>query len=108
MTDMAHQFMTRLHLIDASPPVTLKMQAIRDIAFSKIQHLFANVHIPQKVLRKMDNKTVNVVRKWFVSTHILQDVLSSRKDRTGGLEFQTSCGGTQDHKTVSPYQHAKL
>ncbi len=39
VTDMADQFMTRLDLIDASPlPVTLKVQAIRDIAFSKIQH----------------------------------------------------------------------
>ena len=49
VNDMAHQFMTRLDLIDAAPlHVTFKLQAIRDIAFKKI-HLFANVHIPQKV-----------------------------------------------------------
>ncbi len=34
VTDMSHQFMTRLDLIDASPlPVTLKVQAIRDSFF---------------------------------------------------------------------------
>ncbi len=103
MTDMSHQFMTRLDLIDASPlPVTLKVQAIRDIAFSKIQHLFANVHIPQKVLREMDDKTVNVVRKWLcLNTHSTR-CLSSRNDRSGGLEFQTACGSIlpQDSLTL--------
>ncbi len=84
MTDMAHQFMTRLDLIDASPlPVTLKVQAIRDIACSKIQHLFANVHIPQKVLCELDNKTVNVVRKWLcLNTHSTRCfIFQKREDR---------------------------
>ncbi len=71
MTDMSHQFMSRLDLIDASPlPITLKVQAIRDIAFSEIQHLFANVYITQKVLRETDDKIVNVFRKWLcLNTH---------------------------------------
>ncbi len=86
VTDMSHQFMTRLDLIDASPlPVTLKVQAIRDIAFSKIQHLFANVHIPQKVLREMDDKTVNVVRKWLcLNTHSTRCFIFQKR-QVGGL-----------------------
>ncbi len=86
VTDMAHQFMTRLDLIDASPlPITLKVQAIRDIAFSKIQHLFANVHIPQKVLREMDDKTVNVVRKWLcLNTHSTRCFIFQKR-QVGGL-----------------------
>lgn len=62
--DIAHQFMTRLDHIDASPlPVVVKPQAVRDITFSNIQHLFTNVHIPQKGLSEMDSRTVQLVRK---------------------------------------------
>ena len=58
----------RLDLIDTVPlPVTFKLQAIRDIAFSKNIFFFPNVHIPQKVMREMDNKTMNVVRMATVS-----------------------------------------
>ncbi len=86
MTDMSHQFMSRLDLIDASPlPITLKVQAIRDIAFSKIQHLFANVHITQKVLRETDDKTVNVFRKWLcLNTHSTRCFILQKR-QVGGL-----------------------
>ncbi len=60
-------------------------QAIRDIAFSKIQHIFANVHVPQKVLREMDNKTVNVVRKWLcLNTHSTRCFIFQKR-QVGGL-----------------------
>jgi len=49
----------------------LKVQAIIDIAFSKIQHIFANIH------------SIFHNEPWLgnglVSTRIAQDVLSSRK-----------------------------
>ena len=83
---MAHQFIDRLDLIDEAPlPVTLKLQAIRDMAFLKIQHIFANVHIPQKVLRELDNKTDNMVRKWLCrNTHSTKCyIFQNRQD--GGL-----------------------
>ena len=85
VNDMAHQFMTRLDLIDTTPlHVTFKLQAIRDIAFSKIQHLFANVHIPQKVLCEMDNKTVNTVRKWLcLNTHSARCFIFQKKQDRG-------------------------
>ena len=64
VTDMAHQFISSLNLIDASPlPVVMKLQAVRDIAFSTIQHQFTNT----QVLREMDSKTVEEVRKWLYS-----------------------------------------
>ena len=44
-------------------PVVRKLDAIREVALAKIQHLFANVHIPQNVLLDMNNKTVQAIRK---------------------------------------------
>ena len=85
VTNLVQQFISRLDLIDTSPlPATLKV-LIRDIAFAKIQHLFANVHIPQKDLRTMDNKTVQVVRKWLgLNTHSTQCFIFQKK-QDGGL-----------------------
>ncbi len=107
VTDMSHQFMTRLDLIDASPlPITLKVQAIRDIAFSKI-HDF-NVHIPQKVLHEMDDKTINVVRKWLcLNTHSTRCFIFQKR-QVGGAWSSKLHVGVYSHKTVSPYQHAEL
>ncbi len=48
----------------------MKLQAIRQVALSKVQHLFSNIHIQQKVLSEMNNKIVSLVRKWFgLNTH---------------------------------------
>ncbi|XP_033977699.1 uncharacterized protein LOC117475536 isoform X4 [Trematomus bernacchii] len=69
--ELTTEFLHRLHLIDLSPlPVLMKFQAVREVALAKIQHLFANVHIPLKALREMTNKTVQLVRKWVgLNTH---------------------------------------
>ncbi|XP_034086410.1 uncharacterized protein LOC117555601 [Gymnodraco acuticeps] len=69
--ELTTEFLHRLHLIDLSPlPVFMKFQAVREVALAKIQHLFANVHIPLKALREMTNKTVQLVRKWVgLNTH---------------------------------------
>ncbi|CAB1440765.1 unnamed protein product [Pleuronectes platessa] len=63
----------------------MKMEAIREVALAKIQHLFANVHIPQNVLQDMNNKTVEAVRKWLgLNTYSTRDILLlSHKE--GGL-----------------------
>ncbi len=54
----------------------MKLEAIRQVALYKVQHLFSNVHIKQKVLSEMDNKTVSLVRKWFgLNTHSTRDVI---------------------------------
>lgn len=56
------EFTSKLDLIDKCPlPLTMKLEAIRQVALSKVQHLFSNVHIQQKVLSEMDNKTVSLV-----------------------------------------------
>ena len=39
----------------------MKLDAIREVALAKVQHLFANVHILQNVLQDMNNKTVQAV-----------------------------------------------
>ncbi len=71
------EFTSKLDLIDKCPlPLTMKLEAIRQVALSKVQHLFSNVHIQQKVLSEMDNKTVSLVRKWFgLNTHSTRDVI---------------------------------
>ncbi len=71
------EFTSKLDLIDKCPlPLTMNLEAIRQVALSKVQHLFSNVHIQQKVLSEMDNKTVSSVRKWFgLNTHSTRDVI---------------------------------
>ncbi len=46
-----------------SLPLAMKLEAIRQVARSKVQHLFSNIHIQQKVLSEMNNKTVSLVQK---------------------------------------------
>ncbi|KAI9538430.1 hypothetical protein NQZ68_014174 [Dissostichus eleginoides] len=54
----------------------MKFQAVREVALAKIQHLFANVHIPLKALREMTNKTVQLVRKWVgLNTHSTRGII---------------------------------
>lgn len=52
MKELVHEYSNRLDMIDISAlPVIMKLDAVREVALAKIQHLLANVHIPQKVLR---------------------------------------------------------
>ena len=45
-------YKNRIYLIDSSRlPVVMKLDAIREVDLAKVQHLFANVHIQQNVLR---------------------------------------------------------
>ena len=84
--ELTNDYTVRLDLIDSSPlPILMKFQAIREVALSKIQHLFANIHIPQNILTEMTNKTVSLVRKWLgLNTHSTRDIIfQARGD--GGL-----------------------
>ena len=66
VTEFCQEYIHRITLIDSAPfPVHLKIEAIKQIALAKIQHLFHNVHISQQNLTTMNNKTVNLVRKWL-------------------------------------------
>lgn len=69
--ELTKEYLHRLQLVDLSPlPIVMKLEVVRDVALAKIQHLFVNVHIPQKILREMTNKTVQLVRKWVgLNTH---------------------------------------
>ncbi|KAI2658189.1 Poly(ADP-ribose) glycohydrolase [Labeo rohita] len=56
------EFTSNLDLTDKCPlPLTMKLEAVRQVALSKVQHLFSNVHIQQKVLSEMNNKTVSLL-----------------------------------------------
>lgn len=56
---------SRLDLIDICPRLLImKLEAIRQIALSKVQHLFSNVHIQQNARSEINN-TVSLVQKWF-------------------------------------------
>ncbi len=85
------EFTSKMNLIDKCPlPLTMKLEAIRQVALSKVQHLFSNVHIQQKVLSKMDNKTVSLVRKWFgLNTHTALVMLFFIPSGKEGWEYQT-------------------
>jgi hypothetical protein len=66
VTEFCQEYIHRITLIDSAPlPVHIKIEAIKQIALAKIQHLFHNVHISQQNLTTMNNKTVNLVRKWL-------------------------------------------
>lgn len=66
-------------------PLTMKLEAIRQVALSKVQHLISNVHIQQKVLSEMNNKTVSLVRKRFgLNTHSTRKIIFHYKWE-GGL-----------------------
>lgn len=84
--ELSSEYCTRLDMVDSSPlPVAMKLQAIREIALSKIQHLFANIHIPKCILNELNNKTVSLARRWIgLNTHSTRDVLFHRS-REGGL-----------------------
>uniref|UniRef100_A0A0E9W629 Uncharacterized protein n=1 Tax=Anguilla anguilla TaxID=7936 RepID=A0A0E9W629_ANGAN len=56
------EYTSRPDLIDSSPlPLVMKLEAIGQVALSKVQHLFPNVHIPKKVLHDLNNRTVQRV-----------------------------------------------
>ena len=75
--ELTTEFLRRLHLVDLSPlPVLMKLQAVREVALAKVQHLFANVHLPLKALREMTNATVQLVRKWVgLNTHSTRGII---------------------------------
>ena len=83
---MVTEFTSRLELIDASPlPLLMKLEAIRQVALSRIQHLFSNVHLTCKTLRELNNKVVSLVRKWLgLNTHATRDIIFQPKQE-GGL-----------------------
>ena len=86
VNEIAAEYTARLDLINSSPlPLVMKLEAIGQIALSKIHHLFSNIHIPKKVLYDINNKTVQRVREWFgLSTHTTRDLIFHSK-REGGL-----------------------
>ncbi|CAB1421407.1 unnamed protein product [Pleuronectes platessa] len=81
-----HETYTYLgHKFIISGEWVMKLEAIREVALAKIQHLFVNVHIPQNVLLDMNNTAVETVRRWLgLNTHSTRDILFlSHKE--GGL-----------------------
>lgn len=53
-----------------------KLEAIRQLALSEVQHLFSIVHIQQKSLSEMNKKIEGLVRKWFgLNTHSTRDII---------------------------------
>ncbi|CAB1439889.1 unnamed protein product [Pleuronectes platessa] len=76
----------------------MKLEAIREVALAKIQHLFANVHIPQNVLQDMNNKTVEAVRIWLgLNTHSTRDILflSYKEGGLGVPNVEWTCTTTR-------------
>ena len=63
----------------------MKLQAVRDIALSKFQRLFANVHIAKKTLKELNNKTVQLVRKWIHLNATTTRSIIFMKKSEGGL-----------------------
>ena len=86
VTELCQEYIHRITLIDSAPlPVRMKIEAIRQIAVAKIQHLFHNVHISQQNLLMMNNATVNIVRKWLcLNTRTTRDIIF-QPCNTGGL-----------------------
>ena len=86
LDEIVSEYTTRLDLIHSSPlPLVMKLEAIGQVAMSKIQHLFANVHIPRKILFELNNRTVQRVRQWFgLNTHTTRDIIF-HSQREGGL-----------------------
>lgn len=97
--ELTKEYLHRLHLVDLSPlPTVIKLEAVRDVALAKIQHLFANVHIPQKILREMTNKTIQLVRKWVgLNTHSTRDIvfLPCSKGGLGVPNVERTCTATR-------------
>ena len=64
--ELAYQYSSRLDMIDTYPlPVVMKLEAVRKVVLAKIQHLFANVHIPHKFLGEINNKIVEAVKSVY-------------------------------------------
>lgn len=116
------EYTTRLQKIDASPlPPLMKIDAIRQIALSRVQHFFANVHISRKILQDLNNKTVKTVRRWLgLNSHTTCDVIHhSRRERGLGVpDFEWTYITTQlshllsmlnnDDSIVREMAHASL
>ena len=52
LTKLTSDYSNRLDLINFIPlPIIMKLQTITEIALAKIQHLFANLYIPQTTLK---------------------------------------------------------
>lgn len=86
LRDIEVQYSSRLEMIDKSPlPTIMKLAAVREIALSKVQHFFANIHIPKYVLTEMNNKSVHFARKWLgLNTHTTRDFFFHKR-REGGF-----------------------
>ena len=94
--DIYNEYSARLDLIDQCPlPTCMKLQAVRDIALSKFQRLFANVHIAKKTLKELNNKTVQLVRKWIHLNATTTRSIIFMKRSEGGLGSPTSNGFIQ-------------
>ena len=69
-----------LDMINISPlHVKMKLEAVREVALEKIQHLLANMNIPQKVLTKVHLSGEKVAM--LKSTHTTQDVVLHESNR---------------------------
>lgn len=98
VNEIITEYSSRLDLINSSPlPLIMKLEAVRVLALSKVQHLLSNVHIPRKTLHLLTDKTVHLVRQWTgLNTHTTRNIIFHSK-REGGLGvpmdlyFNTAC-----------------
>ena len=83
---LTSEFTTAMDLIDTSPlPLLMKLEAIGQIALSRIQHWFSNVHLMCKTLSELNDRIVLSVRKWLgLSNHTTGDIIFHSKQE-GGL-----------------------
>ena len=63
----------------------MKIQAVREIALAKAQHLFVSVHLPKCTSTELNNRTMCLVRKWMgLNTHLMRNIIFHRTGE-GGL-----------------------
>lgn len=77
MNIIVSDFSSKLDLIDKCPlPLIMKLEGIKQLPLSEVQHLFSIVHIQQKSLSEMNKKIEGLVRKWFgLNTHSTRDII---------------------------------
>ena len=86
VTELCQEYIHRIKQVDSAPlPVRMKIEAIKQIAVAKIQHLFHNVHISQQNLTTMSNETVNLVRKWLCLNNRTTRDIHFQPRKSGGL-----------------------
>ncbi|KAJ8037044.1 Retrovirus-related Pol polyprotein from type-2 retrotransposable element R2DM [Holothuria leucospilota] len=66
LSSIAIEFHNTLRKINECPlPVSAKIQAVNDMAISKLNFYFSNITFPVKTLANMEDNIVKYIREWF-------------------------------------------